>query len=242
MITEPQSIATMSSLAVEFATRLGVERSLTPIDFDAVGATYAADCRRRDCFNRWQTACPVEYQDSDWQHPQLAAYRPQIERVLAWRPIAGGKGMLLTGPTGRGKTRSMWALVKALSEECKEVRVWHSTDFFAKLQEQVNFGRDDALGWVQAVARRKILVIDDLGQESVMAAKADWAQSWFFRLLDIRLGEELPIIITTNLTADAIACQGDTQSRKGLRADPLIRRLLDLCDIVKFEATSTTNV
>jgi len=54
----------------------------------------------------------------------------------------------------------------------------------------------------------------------------------FFRMLDLRLGARpaRPLIITTNLTAAQIAA-----GQAGVRADPLLRRLLDLCEVVKFK-------
>lgn len=218
----------VGAVAAEFAAKWGIDYTPGSVDLDAKGAEYLAECKRRDCIARWEAECPPEYRETDWKHPRLSPYADQIAKVLAWEPQS--RGLLITGPTGRGKTRSMWALAKRLAEQCKEVRVWHAADFFAALQAQVKYGNDDARGWIESLAKRAILVIDDLGQESVIAARSDWAQAWFFRLLDIRLGAGLPLIITTNLTADAIA-----GTSKGIRADPLIRRLLDLCEVVKFD-------
>lgn len=225
MSEQNETTVAMGSLAAEFAVALGVTPQ--PVDMDAAGAAYLAECKRRDCIARFETTCPDEYKTSDWQHPGLKASADQIAKVLSWEPQR--RGMLLTGPSGRGKTRSVWGLVKRLAEQGRDVRVWHATDFFAGLQAQIKYGTDDARGWVEAIAHRPILILDDLGQESVMSARADWAQAWFFRLLDIRLGAGLPLIVTTNLTADTIA--GRTA---GIRSDPLIRRLLDLCEVVKF--------
>jgi hypothetical protein len=202
-----------------------------PIDYDSIGAAYLAGAKRDAAISYWESVCPSDLQQSDWQHPRLTPYRAPIAAILGHG--CGAKGILATGPTGRGKTRAMWQLMRRLAvDEGNDVRCWHSTDFFSMLQSQINYGRDDAAGWVEAVARRKIVFIDDLGQEALTQARTDWAQGWFFRFLDIRVGEKLPLYVTTNMRGEDMA---ERSAKNNLRSDPLIRRLLDLCDVVKFE-------
>lgn len=202
-----------------------------PVDWDAVGAAYLANARRDSARVRWEACCPTDLRESDWQHERMKPYAVQINAVLAHNPTH--KGLLASGPTGRGKSRSMWQLMRRLAcDEGREVRYFHATEFFATLQSWVRYGSDDASGWVEAIARAPIVFIDDLGQESLLKARADWAQGWFFRFLDIRVGERLPLYITTNLRAEEMV--PEERGRAALRADPLLRRLLDLCDPVKF--------
>jgi len=196
------------------------------LDFDAAGKAYVANALKAAAAERFHAQCPIEYRESDWN--RLERFGPQISRVLDWK--LGKRGMLLSGPTGRGKTRAAWGMVRRLAvDEGHDVRFWHATDWFATLQAHVRYGSDDARGWVDAVAQRRLVVIDDIGQEAVATAKSDWAQAWFFRFLDLRIGAGLPLIVTTNLTADGMA--GRTTD---VRGDPLVRRLLDLCEVVKF--------
>ena len=155
--------------------------------------------------------------------------RAQIERVLAHQ--VGAKGLLLSGRTGRGKTRSIWALMRRLAcDEARDVRYFHAQDWFATLQGCLNYGRDDARGWVDAVARRPVVFIDDLGQEAIQTARSDWAMSWFMRFLDIRVSERLPLYVTTNLDAQGIAERGASS----VRGDPMVRRLIEICEPIKF--------
>lgn len=214
---------------------------LIPADFDRRSVREvdtAALIRRQQRADRaryWHAQCPRLYRHSHWNHPRLLPYARQINQVLEWQ--ASDQGMLITGPTGRGKSRALWALLRRLlAHEGREVRVWRSSDFFRLMQEQINYGRDESRAWIKAVARIPIVALDDWGQEAVTTAKADWCQATFFDLLDQRLGEGRPLIVTTNLTAQQIA---DTDA-KGLRANPLLRRVLDTCTtIVRFEANST---
>lgn len=185
--------------------------------------------RRQDAVGRWESACPKDLKISDWHHPQLLPHREPIERVLMYQ--LGEKGIITSGPTGRGKSRAMWQLMRRLGvDEGNDVRYWTASDWFTTLQEQIRYGRDDARGWVETVASRKVVFIDDLGQEAVQLSRADWSSAWFFRFLDIRVGEKLPLFVTTNLRAEDMAARAGN-----LRGDPLLRRLLDLCEPVSFE-------
>jgi DNA replication protein DnaC len=202
---------------------------LRPIDYESASQQLVAAGRLADALRRWEDACPRMLQTSDWHHSCLAPYAAQIQRVLNYK--FGPKGLIASGPTQRGKSRSMWQLMRRLSvDEGRNVRYYTAAGWFSRLQEQIHYGRDDAQGWVDAVARRPIVFIDDLGQEALLLNRAEWAAGWFFRFLDIRVGEGLPLFVTTNLTAQ------DMAGRAGdIRGDPLVRRLLDICEPVKFE-------
>lgn len=201
----------------------------TPFDGEAASAHFLAEARKRDAIARFETAVPPAMRESDWGHAGMLANRAQIERVLAHQ--VGAKGLLLSGRTGRGKTRSMWALMRRLAhDEARDVRYFHAGDWFAQLQGCLSYGRDDARGWVDAVARRPIVFIDDLGQEAMQTARSEWALSWFLRFLDIRVSERLPLYVTTNLDAQGIAERGASS----VRGDPMVRRLIEICEPIKF--------
>ena len=201
----------------------------TPFDGEAASAHFLAEARKRDAIARFDSAVPPTMRESDWEHAGMLANRAQIERVLAHQ--VGVKGLLLSGKTGRGKTRSMWALMRRLAhDEARDIRYFHAGDWFAQLQACLTYGRDDARGWVDAVARRPIVFVDDLGQEAIQTARSEWAMSWFMRFLDIRVSERLPLYVTTNLDAQGIAERGASS----VRGDPMVRRLIEICEPVKF--------
>jgi DNA replication protein DnaC len=201
----------------------------TPFDGEAATLAFLAEARKRDAIARFDSAVPPAMRESDWAHAGMTPNRAQIERVLGHQ--VGLKGLLLSGRTGRGKTRSMWALMRRLAcEEARDVRYFHAQDWFATLQGCLNYGRDDARGWVDAVARRPIVFIDDLGQEAIQTARSEWAMSWFMRFLDIRVSERLPLYVTTNLDAQGIAERGASS----VRGDPMVRRLIEICEPIKF--------
>lgn len=189
---------------------------------------YIANARRQDAIARYEAACPTEYRNYDIAHPKAALNRAAINTVLNWK--FGKQGLICTGPTGLNKTRSVWALCRRLAyEDGVSVKHYHASDWIASLHECVKYGRDEARSWIEQIAWRPVIVIDDWGQEANLQAKEDWAQSWFFRFLDLRIERGLPVIMTTNLQGKDIASRSDR-----IKADPLLRRMLELMNVVKF--------
>lgn len=221
-------------LRATFASAWGIDLdSLSiapPIDHDALSARLVMEARRQDATNRFARDIGSEYRASDWTRPEMLPNAAAIAKVLEWAP--GTLGLLASGPTGTGKTRAITALYRRLAiEEVREVRYFAAADFFFTLGQQVKFGRDDALGWITEMAKKPIFILDDLGQEALQRSQEDWAQGWFFRFLDMRRERGLPLIVSTNLTAEQITGSND---KRAMRGDPLVQRLLDLCAVVKF--------
>lgn len=200
-----------------------------PVDLDVFGQEFLKNALRESRTATFNRMCPKEYLGTDWSRPCFDQNRPQIAKVTGWS--ADRRGLILTGPTGRGKTRSAWELTRRLMcEEGRDIVYWHAMDWFSTLQSHVKYGRDDAKGWVDAVAAHWLVFIDDYGQEAVTKSKEDWAESWFFRFLDIRIERGLPMLITSNLGAKEMADRVE-----GVRSDPLVRRVVELCEPVKFQ-------
>lgn len=187
---------------------------------------YTREAIRKCAIERYRATCPPAYLDTNWQHPDLVPWGEQIDKVKGWKN--GPRGLIASGPSGRGKTRALWELYRRLScEDVVDVRFYYAGDWFNTLQLQVSYGRDEAQGWVEAVAARPVVILDDFGQEAILANRTEWASGWFFRFLDLRVGRRLPVIISTNLRAVAFAATAG-------KGDPLMRRLLEVCEPVKF--------
>ena len=186
---------------------------------------YVREAKRKAAIERYRIICPPDYRNTNWQHANLAPYSAQINAILGWKYQA--KGIIAAGPTGCGKTRALWELYRRLTcEDIVDARFYHAADWFSTLQMQLVYGRDEAQGWVEAVADRRVVFIDDFGQAAINSSKTDWAAGWFFRFLDLRVGKRLPVIMSTNLHSKEFSGE--------LRGDPMVRRLLDVCDPVKF--------
>jgi predicted ATPase len=146
----------IGSLVTAATNGLSGDTKPPPPDDRDTEAHRAADTLKRvregyiETYNR---KCPAEYKKTDWGHPGLTPYRPQIDKVRNWQ--FGARGIVASGPTRRGKTRAMYDLYRRLAcEEGRDVQFYTAMQFFGKLQEQVNYGRDEASGLVEAISDR----------------------------------------------------------------------------------------
>jgi len=136
---------------------------------------------------------------------------------------------LAAGPTNLGKTRSMWALLKRLSYNDSIQFTYFSARFlFVKIQDYIKNG-NDPYQWIQSIALEPIVFIDDFGQQALLSSREDYINACFFQFLNTRVEHRLPLLMTTNLTSNQMA-----ERTNEVRADPLIRRLLDIADVIKF--------
>lgn len=204
--------------------------AITPavtVDLDALGRLMARERvineRRREL-----TSFYGGLLNTDWGHPSLAPYRSRLEAVVSWHYQP--RGLLLAGPSGCGKSRALAALAWRLAvDDGIDVALWHDQELTAEVSRRQSFGRDEARDFINALALRPVLVIEDLGQGAATRSADEFVRGWFFKLLDDRHVHGRPCLISTNHTSESLA-----EANRGIRAHPLIRRLLEVAAPVPF--------
>lgn len=147
----------------------------------------------------------------------------QHAEVIRWRlNEESGRGLVLVGPSGVGKTRCMWELVKALAGV--EVKIFSCVQFGQELS--VHYREETAEEWlVQLGSKTPVLMLDDLGKLKM----TERVEAELFGIIDSRYANMLPIIATTQITPADL-----TDSAGSSRGAAMVRRLIDSCDIVQF--------
>ena len=107
-----------------------------------------------------------------------------------------GKGLLLYGTVGTGKTYFAACIANALIDEGYSVLMTN----FARLTNAIQGTFDGKNEYIDSLQRYTLLIIDDLGAER----KSDFMQEQVFAIIDARYRSGLPFIITTNLSAEEI--------------------------------------
>ncbi len=163
----------------EFESRVNAMRRSGFPDSDMLNWTFAND----DMENERITKAMKRYVDN------FSEFRKQ------------GKGLLLYGNVGRGKTYAACEVANALVDKGIPALVTNFARIVNNLQSSFE-GRQEYLDSLNSYA---LLVIDDLSAERDTA----YMKEQIFQVIDARYRAKLPMIITTNLSIDEIKKAND---------------------------------
>jgi len=118
------------------------------------------------------------------------------------------KSVLITGPTGCGKTHLAAAMVRRLVQAGRihqhNARFVSSVDFLIEAKATFNSSSGESEeGVLMRYERPALLILDDLGAEK----QSDWAATLLYALLDRRYRDMKITFITSNMTLEQIEQQ-----------------------------------
>jgi len=130
----------------------------------------------------------------------LDASEPTLAGALeAARGILAGerrRGMLLMGLPGRGKTRLMVGLGRALLERDRDAGYYNAVRLVSRVQDSYgDHGGETRRAILESVASRDVVLLDDLGKEH---ASTD-AESIVYELFDALYVARRTLVVATNL-------------------------------------------
>jgi DNA replication protein DnaC len=161
-----------------------------------------------DAMKEWTFA------NDDGSNPKLTkAMRNFVEHFQTFKE--DGKGLLLFGSVGTGKTYLAACVANALIDKGIPCLVTN----FARIANEVQGKFDGRQQYYDNLNSFPLLVIDDLSAER----KTEYMQEIVFNVIDSRYRAKLPIIITTNLTRDELQKPADLTNQR------IFSRLFEMC-------------
>ncbi len=179
------------------------------------------ESRRRICFNGTNMA-GWNFAADDMRNPEISEIMRKYADLFPeyWRE---GKGLLLYGTVGTGKTYYAACIANAVIDRTdRDYRVFMTN--FAEIADALS-GTWDKAEYINDLMSYDLLIIDDLGAER----KSEYMQEQVWKITDARYRSGLPLIVTTNLTAEEID-KGD-----GIGNKRIYSRLLEHCLAVEVK-------
>lgn len=135
-----------------------------------------------------------------------------------------GKGLLLYGPVGTGKTYAACQVANALID--REISCLVTN--FGALTNRLQSSYQGKQEFLDGLSDYTLLVIDDLGAER----KTEYMQEIVFSVIDSRYRSGLPMIITTNLELSDLTKPDSTENAR------IYDRILERCHPVEISGQS----
>jgi DNA replication protein DnaC len=158
------------------------------------------------------------FANDDMENEQLTkAMKRYVENFPELRKQ--GKGLLLYGNVGRGKTYAACEVANALVDKGYSVMVTNFSRILNTLQR--TFEKQDYLDKLNSYS---LLVIDDLGIER----GTEFSKEQVYNVIDSRYRAGKPMIITTNLSIEQIKNPADIEDRR------VYDRILERCFPIEF--------
>ncbi len=187
---------------------------------------YEQDQIRKHCFAETDMKS-WSFENDDRKNAKLSdAMMRYAENFQNYRK--DGKGLLLFGDIGTGKTYYAACIANRLIDEGFRVKMTN----FARLTNQLQGMFEGKQEYIDSLNRYDLLIIDDLGAER----KSEFMQEMVFNIIDSRYRAGLPMIITTNLTAEEIKKPQEVSFSR------IYDRILERCFPIKVEGASRRRI
>lgn len=179
---------------------------------------------KRNLIASYDESCPKRYAETD-----SSRLNPEpFKEALSW-DHGQGDNLLLLGPTGRGKTRTAWLIVKNLMLE-KQIKVCSVNDaeFVLEVGDKTMSGK--LKDYVAGLCKPPVLFIDDLGK----AIPTERYIASLYYLVEERHSHQKPVIVTSQLSEQELNKRFSSRDIPVSHAAAIVRRLKENCKVIKF--------
>lgn len=126
-------------------------------------------------------------------------------------------GLMLQGQVGSGKTHLAAAIANSLVDANKNVLFLVVPDFLDEIRMSYdNMGEFTEMELMNSAKNAGVLILDDLGAHNF----SEWTRNKLFSLINYRINNDLPMVITTNLHLAEL---------QNILGERIISRIISVC-------------
>jgi len=176
--------------------------------------------RKRDAVRLWESIVPINMRETDLTR------LPKIKKHIDWRPDDTGRGLIIVGKTGSGKTRLSYLMLKNLMIEVGlSVMYFRPGDFALKSHSAWMNNRSEQ--FYAEILKADLVIWDDLGKEKFTETR----MMDFFAAVNNRLDNLQPMIFTTNYYGAELAGRFTDKDF----SEPFIRRIRESTETINLK-------
>ena len=171
------------------------------------------ESNRRASFPKSEMGSWTFEQDDGTDERTIRAMRNYVEHFPQLKER--GKGLLLYGPCGTGKTFAAACVVNALLEKGHTCLMTN----FSRIANTLSGMYQGKQEYLDSLNRYELLVLDDLGAER----NTEFMNETVYNIVDARYRANLPLIVTSNLTGEELKHPKDITEQR------VFNRILERC-------------
>ena len=177
------------------------------------------DRNRGICFKNFSDFRGWTFEVADNRHPELMqaarGYAAQFDQYLKT-----GQGLLFYGDVGTGKSLTAACIANALIDTGYRPKMTSLA-----IEADNVWAAENKAAYIDSLCRYDLLILDDLGVER----QTPYMQEMVYKIVNARLAQGGPVIVTTNLTKDEMGKPAEIGNQR------IYSRLLQRCMTIKVE-------
>lgn len=149
---------------------------------------------------------------------QESAFCAAVEFVKDYTAGKKPKGLVIVGPVGSGKTFLAAAIIhdvimsmpvsrenqirglRGIAIGTPDAMFYSTVELYNDMRHEQSKYADDAVDVINAVKRKPLIVLDDIGAEK----PSEWTRERLYEIVDYRYRNELPTIVTSNIFGETL--------------------------------------
>lgn len=174
---------------------------------------WANESKRGECFKGFEDFKYWTFDKDDGQGPELMQAAREYAKQFP-KYLKEGRGLLFYGDVDGGKSVAAACIANAVIEQGYRAKMTSLTMEVDRL-----WAAEDKAAYIRSLCSCDLLILDDLGVER----KTEYMQEMVYKIINARVVQGGPMIITTNLTRQELGSPAEIEYKR------IYGRILENC-------------